>query len=209
MQVRQTNLKQLVQGASSSLDEAYFDAILVDYGPKTRISRTSDGVVSDPSGAETCWGESSATDDACYRVTTTLTTEADQGRVSKGILDGQNRNSYAVAEPRVPGEAYEISLPLLPNDYVFPAGNRIGVVLVGSYRSYSAARIFSRPTITVDAKVSRIALPVVLRPSSARARCLGDHRDRLVSHTLGPSCQTRTNCPDIPSLLGRNAVRSR
>jgi X-Pro dipeptidyl-peptidase len=154
--------------ASSSLDEAYFGAILVDYGPKTRISRTSDGVVSDPSGAETCWGESSATDDACYRVTTTLTTEADQWRVSKGILDGQNRNSYAVAEPLVPGEAYEISFPLLPNDYVFPAGNRIGVVLVGSYRSYSAARIFSRPTITVDAKVSRIALPVVGGHQAAR-----------------------------------------
>ena len=45
----------------------------------------------------TCWGESSATDDGCYRVTTTLTTQADQWRVSKGILDGQNRYSSAFA----------------------------------------------------------------------------------------------------------------
>ena len=154
--------------AASSLDEAYFGAALVDYGPKTRISRTSEGVVSDPSGAETCWGESSATDDGCYRVTTTLTTQDPQWRVSKGILDGQNRNSIAEPEPLVPGEPYELSFPLLPNDYVFPAGNRIGVVLVGSYRSYSAARLSSRPTITVDTKVSRIALPVVGGQQAAR-----------------------------------------
>jgi X-Pro dipeptidyl-peptidase len=154
--------------ASSSLDEAYFGAILVDYGPKTRISRTSDGVASDPSGAETCWGESSATDDGCYRVTTTLTTQVDQWRVSKGILDGRNRNSPAVDEPMVPGEMYDLSFPLLPNDYVFPAGNRIGVVLVGSYRSYSAARLSSRPTLTIDAKVSRIALPVEGGHTAAR-----------------------------------------
>jgi X-Pro dipeptidyl-peptidase len=147
--------------ASSSLDEAYFGAILVDYGPKTRISRQSDGVISDPSGAETCWGESSATDDACYRVTTTLTTEADQWRVSKGILDGQNRYSVAFARPMTPGRPYDIRFPLLPNDYVFPAGNRLGLVLVGSYRSFGAVRLASRPTITVDTKVSRIDLPVV------------------------------------------------
>jgi X-Pro dipeptidyl-peptidase len=155
--------------AASSLAEGYFGAMLVDYGPKTRISRTSDGVVSDPSGAEDCWGESSATDDACYRKTTTLTTQVDQWRVSKGILDGQNRNSLSTPEPMVPGRQYELSFPLLPNDYVFPAGNRIGVVLVGSYRSYSAARLVSRPTLTVNTKVSRIALPVVGGQQAARA----------------------------------------
>jgi X-Pro dipeptidyl-peptidase len=154
--------------ASSSLDEAYFGAILVDYGPKTRISRTSDGVISDPSGAETCWGESSATDDACYRVTTTLTTEADQWRVSKGILDGQNRYSLAFARPMTPGRLYDIEFPMMPNDYLFPAGNRIGVVLVGSYRSYSAVRLQSRPTITVDTKLSRIELPIVGGDRAAR-----------------------------------------
>jgi X-Pro dipeptidyl-peptidase len=61
--------------------------------------------------------------------------------VTKGILDGQNRNSIAVAESMVPGEMYNITFPLLPNDHVFAAGNRIGVVVVGSYRSYSASRI--------------------------------------------------------------------
>ena len=159
--LRISGTPQIELKASSSLDEAYFGAILVDYGPKTRISRTSDGVASDPSGAETCWGESSATDDGCYRVTNTLTTQADQWRVSKGILDGQNRDSLASSTPMVPGSEYELRFPMMPNDYVFPAGNRVGVVIVGSYRSYSALRLSSRPTITVDTKLSRIDLPVV------------------------------------------------
>ena len=88
--------------------------------------------------------------------------------MSKGILDGQNRYSSAFAEPMVPGTPYDIRIPLLPNDYVFPAGNRIGLVLVGSYRGYSAVRLTSRPTITVDTKISRIDLPVVGGVQTAR-----------------------------------------
>jgi X-Pro dipeptidyl-peptidase len=64
---------------------------------------------------------------------------------------------------------HEISFPLLPSDHVFLAGNRIGVILVGSYRSYSAQRLPSRPTITVDTKVSRIALPVLGGRQAAEA----------------------------------------
>ena len=67
-----------------------------------------------------------------------------------------------------PGREYDIEFPLLPNDYVFRAGNRIGVVLVGSYRSYSAVRLSSLPTITVDTKASRIELPVVGGDKAAR-----------------------------------------
>jgi X-Pro dipeptidyl-peptidase len=51
---------------------------------------------------------------------------------------------------------------------VFPAGNRVGVVLVGSYRSFSAVRLASRPTITVDTKLSRIDLPIVGGARAAR-----------------------------------------
>jgi X-Pro dipeptidyl-peptidase len=60
----------------------------------------------------------------------------------------------------VPGKMHRIKFPLLPNDFVFSAGNRIGVIVVGSYRSYSAARISSRPTITVNLESSRITLPI-------------------------------------------------
>ena len=59
-------------------------------------------------------------------------------------------------------------LPLLPSEHVFLEGNRIGVILVGSYRSHSAERLPTQPTITVDAKISRIALPIVGGQQAAR-----------------------------------------
>ncbi|HEX5543428.1 MAG TPA: CocE/NonD family hydrolase [Micromonospora sp.] len=153
--------------ASSSLDEAYFGAILVEYGPSTQNSRSGDGILQ-TTLPEECYGESSPYDDGCYRPIAYRPTNVTQWRVSKGILDGQNRDSIAVAEPMTPGQMYEISLPLLPEDYVFSAGNRIGVIIVGSYRSYSAERLSSRPTITVDTKISHISLPVFGGQQAAR-----------------------------------------
>jgi X-Pro dipeptidyl-peptidase len=144
--------------ASSSLDTAYLGAILVDYGTKTRISRSGDGILT--GAVEDCWGASSASDDPCYRQVSKRLQTASQWRVARGILDGQNRTSYAAAEPLVPGEEYDFTFRLYPNDYVFSAGSRIGVILVGSYPSFSVP-LQTRPTITVDVKQTRIVLPVV------------------------------------------------
>jgi X-Pro dipeptidyl-peptidase len=153
--------------ASSSLAQAYFGAILVDYGPSTQNDRSGDGV-RQTTLPEECYGESGPGDDGCYRPIAYRPVDVTQWRVTKGILDGRNRNSPATDEPMVPGEMYEISFPLLPEDYTFRTGHRIGVIIVGSYRSYSAERITSRPTITVDTKVSRIALPVLGGHAAAR-----------------------------------------
>ena len=144
--------------ATSSLDTAYLGAVLVDYGTKTRISRSGEGIIT--GSVEDCWGASSASDDACYRQVSKRLQTSSQWRVARGILDGQNRNSYAMAEPLVPGEEYDFTFRLYPNDYVFSAGSRIGVILVGSYPSFSVA-LQTRPTITVDVKQTRIVLPVV------------------------------------------------
>jgi X-Pro dipeptidyl-peptidase len=143
--------------ATSSLDTAYLGAILVDYGTKTRISRSGDGILT--GAVEDCWGASSASDDPCYRQVSKRLQTASQWRVARGILDGQNRNSFAVAEPLVPGEEYDFTFRLYPNDYTFSAGSRIGVILVGSYPSFSVP-LSTRPTITVDVKQTRIVLPV-------------------------------------------------
>jgi X-Pro dipeptidyl-peptidase len=153
--------------ASSSLGEAYFGAILVEYGPSTQNDRTGDGI-RQTTLPEECYGESSEHDDGCYRPIAYRPINVTQWRVTKGILDGQNRNSITTAESLTPGEMYEISFPMLPEDYTFSAGNQIGVVIVGSYRSYSAERIFSRPTITVDTKISHISLPVLGGQQAAR-----------------------------------------
>ncbi len=146
--------------ASSSLDEAYLGAILVEYGPSTQNDRTGDGI-RQTTLPEECYGQASAHDDGCYRPVEYRPVQVSQWRVTKGIIDGRNRDSITTAEPMVPGEMEQISFPLLPSEHVFQAGNRLGVILVGSYRSYSAERLPSRPTITVNTKATHVALPVL------------------------------------------------
>jgi X-Pro dipeptidyl-peptidase len=154
--------------ASSSLDEAYFGAILVEYGPSTQNDRAGDGI-RQTTLPEECYGEANQNDDGCYRPVEYRPVNVTQWRVTKGIIDGRNRDSITTAEPMVPGEMEQISFPLLPSEHVFLEGNRIGVILVGSYRSYSAERLPSRPTITVDTKVSHLALPVLGGRTAAQA----------------------------------------
>jgi len=156
--LRMSGAPEIRVRASSSLDTAYVGAILVDYGTKTRISRSGNGIVTED--VEDCWGASSASDDACYLQVTKRLQTSSQWRVARGILDGQNRSSFAVAEPLVPGEEYDFTFRLYPNDYEFSAGSRIGVILVGSYPSFSVP-LQTRPTLTVDLKQTRIVLPVV------------------------------------------------
>lgn len=135
--------------------------MLVDYGTQTRVGweRSGEGITT--LDTEDCWGESSPADDACYKQTTKNVITADRERVSKGILDALNRNSLTAPEPLVPGQAYDFTLPLLPVDHVFPAGHRLGLVVVGGYRGYSSVPDQTRATITVNTKLSDLDVPVV------------------------------------------------
>ena len=165
--LRISGTAKVTLSASSSLDAAYFGAILVEYGPSVENDRTGDGI-RQTTLPEECYGESSQYDDGCYRPVAYRPINVTQWRVSKGIVDGRNRDSITTPEPMVPDEMEQISFPMLPSEHVFLQGNRIGVILVGSYRSYSAERLPTRPTITVDTKVSRIALPIVGGQQAAR-----------------------------------------
>ena len=87
-------------------------------------------------------------------------TTVTQWRVTKGILDALNRNSLSVAEPLTPGVEYAFGFPLLPQDYVFPAGHRIGLVVVGSFSGYSSIADQNRATITLNVTDTTFELPV-------------------------------------------------
>jgi X-Pro dipeptidyl-peptidase len=145
--------------ASVDMTDTNFAALLVDYGDATQVSRQGDGVRT--LTTEDCWGEASAADEACYRQVEKRTQTATQWRVTKGILDAVNRNSYAVPEPVVPGLETSFRFPLLPQDYVFPAGHRIGLVVFGSYSGYGSVPEQNRATITLNLTDSRLDLPVV------------------------------------------------
>jgi X-Pro dipeptidyl-peptidase len=145
--------------ASVNATDTNVGALIVDYGPATQVSRSGDGAQT--LGTQDCWGETSPTDEACYFQVAKRPTSVTQWRVSKGILDAQNRTSYAVAEPLVPGQEETFTFPLLPQDYVFPAGHRIGLVLLGSYSGYGSQADQNRATISVNVTETLFDLPVV------------------------------------------------
>ncbi len=145
--------------ASVEATDTNFAALLVDYGPATQVSRTGDGAQT--LLTEDCWGEASAADEACYRQVVKRTQSVTQWRVTKGILDAANRNSLAVFEPLVPGLETSFDFPLLPQDYVFRAGHRIGLVVFGSYSGYSSQSEQNRARITLNVTDSLLDLPVV------------------------------------------------
>ena len=144
--------------ASSDKTDTNLGALIVDYGPSTQISRAGEGVTT--GATETCWGESTPNDDACYKEVAKAMTAVTEWRTHKGMLDAVNRDSLTTPTNLVPGTAYDFTWDLLPNDYTFPVGHQIGVIIVGSYPGFGQADS-SGATITLDLTKSRISLPVV------------------------------------------------
>ncbi len=149
--------------ASVSTTDTNFAAILVDYGPAERVQRAGDGIVQGT--VEDCWGATATwggfAEDACYRQVTKRVALTEREVVTKGILDAVNLGDYSTATPLVPGQSYDVDFPLLPEDYVFPAGHRIGVIIVGSYRDYGSQADPNRATITLAPERTLIELPIV------------------------------------------------
>jgi X-Pro dipeptidyl-peptidase len=140
-----------------------FGAILVDYGRAERIQRAGDGVGTGT--VEDCWGSSAVwggfAEDACYREVFKRVAVTDREVVTKGIVDGLNIHDVSRPTPLVPGRQYQVGFPLLPEDYVFPAGHRVGVVIVGSYRDYGSQADQNRATIRIFPHSSLVELPIV------------------------------------------------
>ncbi|MDA0159296.1 CocE/NonD family hydrolase [Solirubrobacter ginsenosidimutans] len=156
--------------ASADKTSTHLGAILVDFGPAfPRVNRaTGDGVQT--LTTTSCYGQASAVDNGCYKdVGERIDTTTTAWRVTKGVLDAGHRTSRNVTTPIVAGTRYPFSFPLLPNDYTFPAGHQIGVVIVGSYRDYGTTASTTAANITFSLKNSRISLPIVGGDVAARA----------------------------------------
>ena len=80
--------------------------------------------------------------------------------VTRGWLDPQNRNSLTRSDPVEPGERYTMRWDLQPDDHVFAAGHRIGLVVVSTDHDYT---IRPKPgtQLTLAPNQSEISLPVV------------------------------------------------
>jgi len=57
--------------------------------------------------------------------------------ITRGWADPQNHSSLTESEPLVPGEFYELTFDLQPDDQVIPAGQQIGLMIFSSDRDFT------------------------------------------------------------------------
>jgi X-Pro dipeptidyl-peptidase len=80
--------------------------------------------------------------------------------VTRGWTDVQNRTGVDRGTPITQGREYTFTWPLEPDDYVFPAGHRIGLVVVSTDMHFTL-RPLPGTQLTVNPGKSSVTLPVV------------------------------------------------
>jgi X-Pro dipeptidyl-peptidase len=146
----------------ASLDgrSPFLTALLVDYGTATRPTGS---LVS--TGEEFCYGPGVTGDTGCTTRTTHVTATAPFKIVTRGWLDVRNRHDPSRTEPITPGTMHSFRWDMQPNDYVFAAGHRIGVVLLSTDYDYTL-RYPAGTKVEVQPGVSQVLLPVAAAPST-------------------------------------------
>ncbi|MET8283435.1 Xaa-Pro dipeptidyl-peptidase [Micromonospora sp. NPDC005174] len=133
-------------------------ARLVDYGTAERswfgAVRTLD--------TESCWGESTEVDDACYRDTEEITEVSDHAVLTRGWLDAAHHRSLRFTTPLRPDRWYTVTVPLNAYDTVLPAGHVLGLVLGQSDPEFTVTDDRDA-TVRVDLGRSELVLPVTGR----------------------------------------------
>jgi len=176
--------------ASLSKTQSNLSAFLVDYGPSTQTTRNSDGDGNSNPPVRTCWGESVPDDVPCFIGVIKPQQTVTQWRVTKGMLDSSNRNSIlaTAAEPVTIGQRYRFAWDLLPEDFTFAAGHRIGIIIGTNFSAYGSTNGMTQTVVTLDAKLSKMKLPIVGGYDSAVAA--GAFSAETVPPTIG-------DAPDI------------
>ncbi|MEV4170161.1 CocE/NonD family hydrolase [Nonomuraea sp. NPDC049709] len=154
---------------------ANLGVLLVDYGQDTRINYREKTATSSEGlkviGGEDCVGESTADDDGCYFRAGDNTATSGLNVVTRGILDAQNHKSLSRQAPLTPGKSYQITWKMLPQDYEFKAGHRLGLVLTGTNDDFNLDQTGNGTgtdvepgtgaKVTIDLAGTSISLPLV------------------------------------------------
>tara|TARA_R110001583_G_scaffold123082_1_gene274441 strand:+ start:61603 stop:63429 length:1827 start_codon:yes stop_codon:yes gene_type:complete len=80
--------------------------------------------------------------------------------ITRGWADPQNYRSLTESEPLKPGEFYEISFNLMPDDQIIPKGQQIGLMVFSSDKEFT---LWPKPgtELTVDLDATTLTLPIV------------------------------------------------
>ncbi|TDC75816.1 Xaa-Pro dipeptidyl-peptidase [Actinomadura sp. 7K507] len=136
-------------------------ALLVDYGEDERVDHLGPGAGIRTLDTESCHGESTPADDACYKETEVRTATSPVNVVARGWLDAQNHRSLSRPSPLKPGRYYDVRWESLSQEYLLKKGHRLALVLAGTDSDYNT----ETPTgakVTVDLRGSSVRIPVVI-----------------------------------------------
>jgi X-Pro dipeptidyl-peptidase len=80
--------------------------------------------------------------------------------ITRGWADPQNHSSLTKGEPLTPGEFYELSFNLMPDDQIIPKGQQIGLMIFSTDREFT---LWPEPgtELTIDLDATTITLPIV------------------------------------------------
>jgi predicted acyl esterase len=154
---------------SADRPAADLGALLVDYGTDTRVDYLGAGSGVRTLTTEDCHGESTTTDDACYRQVVTNTITSDVNVVTRGFLDAQNRSSLSHSSPLTPGRTYSVHWQTLPQDYRFKAGHRLGLILFGVDGDVQYDEDATGAAVSVDLAGTKVTLPALIGGATATA----------------------------------------
>jgi len=82
------------------------------------------------------------------------------GIITRGWADPQNYRSLRESQPLVPGELYELTFELQPDDQIVPRGQRIGLMIFSSDREFTL-RPEPGTELTVELDGTFLTVPVV------------------------------------------------
>jgi len=82
------------------------------------------------------------------------------GVITRGWADPQNYKSLTESEPLVPGQFYNMTFDLQPDDQVIAKGQKIGLMIMSSDRDFT---LWPKPgtELTIDLDATSIQLPIV------------------------------------------------
>ncbi|GAA1346416.1 Xaa-Pro dipeptidyl-peptidase [Saccharothrix algeriensis] len=145
--------------ATPSTSTARISAVLVDYGPATIRDYSAAGEGIRTGVTESCWGASTAGDDACYKDTATAAKPVGLHILSRGWADLANHASLSREERLTPGRPYTMTFRLASTDWVVPKGHQLALVIGGTDRGFVSAPA-QPPRITLDLAKTFVTLPV-------------------------------------------------
>ncbi|MBP2472867.1 X-Pro dipeptidyl-peptidase [Crossiella equi] len=162
--VRLSGVPRISLRAKADKTDTNLAAFLVDYGKAPRVDyATGEGVRPTTPATYHCPDEGQVPNPGCVRRREYRLVDRPWEIITRGWLDAQNRHSLWTPTPVTPNTPSRYTWPLLPDDYTFEAGHRIGLVVAGSDKEHVNWDA-TRATVTVDLRTSYLTLPLTETP---------------------------------------------